>query len=167
MLFRSGNLTIPATVTSTTGNLIVFAKTSGSQAVFTNGITIAPAIQVIGGSTVSFNDALTASSTFTFTLGTLQFKAGVTSSAGTFVFSSGTTQKTLQSTSAGSQATISQTSGTVNCNYLTVKDCVATGGAIYNAFTGAGSSASANNINSGNNIGWNFIPAGSGFLSFF
>ena len=58
-------------------------------------------------------------------------------------------------------------SGTVNANYLTIQDSKATGGATFNAFTGAGGGSSANNVNSGNNTGWNFIPSGSGFLSFF
>jgi len=59
---------------------------------------------------------------------------------------------------AGTQATISKTSGTVSVSYLTIQDSVATGGATWNAFT----SAPYNNVNNGNNTGWNFTaPAGS------
>jgi hypothetical protein len=145
-----GNLTIPSTLSSTTGNLIVFRKTSGSQTVLTNGITIAPAIQVVGGAVVSFDDALTASSSFTFTLGTVKFKSGATTSVGTFVVS-GTTQKILQSTVGGLQATLSQSSGTVTATYLDIKDINATGGATWNART----DSSAKDL--GNNTGWSFI----------
>jgi len=162
-----GDLTIPATLSSVTGNLIVFAKTSGTQTVLTNGIAVnVTQMNVSGGGTVLFNDALTTTGTFAFQAGTMKLKAGATSSVGQFN-PINTTSKTLQSTSAGTQATISQASGTVNANYLTIQDSNATGGATFNAFTGSGSSASANNINSGNNTGWNFIPSSSGFLMFF
>lgn len=163
LTFGSG-MTGPNSATRT----LLFEATSGTQTITSNGVTINSAITCEGGATYSFADALTMGSTntLTFSLGTLQFKNGVTSTVGVFA-TSGTTQKTLQSTSAGSQATLSQASGTVNANYLTIKDSKATGGAIFNAFTGAGSSLSANNINSGNNTGWNFIPSGSGFLMFF
>jgi hypothetical protein len=146
-----GNLTIPATVTSVTGNLIQFAGTSGTQTVVTNGITIAStAIQIVGGSTVVFNDALTATGTqFVFTLGTIKFKSGVTSTISGFIIS-GTTQKFLQSTTPGSQATLSQASGTVDASYLTVQDINAVGGATWNAFV------NQQNVDAGNNDGWDF-----------
>ncbi len=146
-----GNLTIPATVTSVTGNLIQFAGTSGTQTVVTNGITIAStAIQIVGGSTVVFDDALTATGTsFAFTLGTIKFKSGVTSTVSNFT-TSGTTQKFLQSTTPGSQATLSQASGTVDVSYLTIQDSNATGGATWNAYV------NQQNIDAGNNDGWDF-----------
>jgi hypothetical protein len=80
--------------------------------------------------------------------GTLQLKSGVTSTVGSFV-TSGTTQKFLQSTLSGTQATLSDASGTVDATYLTIKDINATGGATFNAYP--------YNFNSdaGNNTGWN------------
>jgi len=60
-------------------------------------------------------------------------------------------QVTLNSISSGSQAAISKASGIVNASYLTIKDIIATGGAIWNAYTTKG------NIDDGNNTGWNFI----------
>jgi hypothetical protein len=103
------------------------------------------------GGTWAFQDALTQGSTraFTVTNGTVQLKNGVTSTVGAFA-TSGTNQKFLQSTLAGSQATLSQASGTVNASYLTIQDINATGGATWNALW------SNNNVDSGNNTGWFF-----------
>jgi hypothetical protein len=146
-----GDLTIPATVTSVGGNQIRFSKSSGTQTVLTNGITIgATSILVNGGGTVVFNDALTATGTaFTWTLGTIKFKAGVTSTLPTLT-TTGTTQKYLQSTAAGSQATLSIASGTISVSYTTIQDINATGGATWNAFL------TSNNVNAGNNTGWDW-----------
>lgn len=67
---------------------------------------------------------------------------------------------TLSSYNAGSQFTLSQPSGTVNSNYLAIKDCVATGGA--NFFAGL------NSTDNGNNSGWQFGNAPKGhFFEFF
>jgi hypothetical protein len=102
-------------------------------------------------------DALTidSASALTMTNGTLRLKAGATSTVGSFV-TSGTNQKFLQSTVVGTQATLSQASGTVSTNYLTIKDINATGGATWNAYV------TSNNINSGNNSGWDFyLPVNS------
>ncbi len=104
------------------------------------------------GGTFAFQDALTQGSTraFTITNGTVQLKNGVTSTVGAFA-TSGANQKFLESTLAGSQATLSQASGTVNATFLTIKDINATGGATWNAFT------SNNNVDAGNNTGWDFF----------
>jgi hypothetical protein len=70
----------------------------------------------------------------------------------------------LQSTIAGTQATISKPSGTILTNYLTIKDSAATGGAVWRAPTNNG------NIDNGNNTGWNFgaySANNSNFLAFF
>lgn len=164
------NLTFSTGMTVGSGaNTVSFIATTGTQAITTNGKTLDFPLAINGaGGTMAFQDALTQGSTRAFTIldGTVQLKAGATSTMGAFA-TSGTSIKYLQSTLAGTQATISQASGTVNANYLTIKDSNATGGATFNAFTGSGNSSSANNVNSGNNTGWNFIPSGSGFLSFF
>lgn len=92
--------------------------------------------------------------TFNFTAGTTQTLAsfGLNGTSGSPV--------TIQSTSAGSQATLSKASGTVSANWLTVKDINATGGATWNA---------ANSIDYGNNSGWNITspPSSGAFMQFF
>jgi len=146
-LILVSGMTLDAAGVSTT----TFAGTSGTQQITTAGQAINFPITFNGlGGTFAFQDALTLNSlrTLTFTNGTLQLKSGVTSTVGSFV-TSGTTQKFLQSTLSGTQATISQASGTVSVSYLTIKDSNATGGATFNAYP--------YNFNSdaGNNTGWN------------
>jgi hypothetical protein len=154
-----GDLTLVSGMTLNAGaNAITFRKTSGTQQITTAGKTIDFPLIFNGiGSTFAFQDALTQGSTraFTITNGTVQLKNGVTSTVGGFA-TSGTTQKILESTLAGSQATLSQASGTVNASYLTIKDINATGGATWNAYV------TNNNINAGNNVGWDFyLPVNS------
>jgi len=70
----------------------------------------------------------------------------------------------LSSTTAGTQATLSKTSGTVSVSYVKIKDSIATGGATWLAPTTSG------NINNGNNTGWIFgaySANNSKFLAFF
>ena len=147
-----GNTTISSGVTLTAGALVTpFAATSAK--------TITTALKTFDfpltfngiGGTWTFSDALTQGSTraFTITNGTVQLKAGATSTVGAFA-TSGTNQKFLQSTLAGTRATLSQASGTVSASYLTVKDINAAGGATWNAFYSNG------NSDAGNNTGWNF-----------
>jgi hypothetical protein len=156
-----GNVTIASTVTLGTITGLTFAATSGTQTVTTNGKTI-DGIFVVNapGATVSFSDSLTQGSTrtFTFSAGTLKFKAGATSTVGVFA-TSGSTQKFLQSTTAGSQATLSQASGTVSVSNLTIQDINAIGGAAWNAYV------DFQNIDAGNVDGWNFSlsPPYAGF----
>lgn len=134
----------------TTG--ITFAGTSGTQQITTNNVVLDLPLTFSGiGGTFAFQDALTQGTTraFTVTNGTVQLKAGATSTVGAFT-TSGANRKNLQSTTAGSRATLSQASGTVNASYLTIQDINATGGATWNALY------SSNNIDAGNNLGWNF-----------
>jgi len=152
-LYIYGNLTLSATQTITSGAAgSVFAATSGTKTITTNGVTIDRPFQFNGvGGTWAMQDALTLGSTRTLTLanGTLQLKNGVTSTVGGFA-TSGTNQKFLQSTLAGSQATLSQATGTVSVSYLTIQDSNATGGATWNAYADQG------NIDAGNADGWDF-----------
>jgi hypothetical protein len=148
-----GNLTNSATMILGGGTAsVIFRATSGVQQITNNGLTLDFPLIFNGiGSTMAFQDALTQSSTraFTITNGTVQFKNGVTSTVGVFT-TSGANQKFLQSVTLGSQATLSQASGTVNANNLTVRDINATGGATWNAFVDQG------NVDAGNVDGWNF-----------
>jgi len=149
-----GNFLISSGMTLSAANgPLLFAGTGTAQNITTNGKTLDFPLTFNGiGGTFAFQDALTQGSTraFTITNGTVQLKNGVTSTVGSFV-TSGTNQKFLQSTLAGSQATLSQASGTVNASYLAIRDINATGGAVWNARTDLGSKDITNNT------GWNFI----------
>ena len=150
----TGNLTVSAGMTVSAGtNTVIFLGTSVTQQITTNGKTLDFPMSFNGvGSTFSFQDALTQGSTKAFTIinGTVQFKSGVTSTVGSLT-TSGTNSKFLQSTLAGTQATLSQVTGTVSVGYLTIKDINATGGATFNAYT------VNSNVNAGNNLGWDFF----------
>jgi hypothetical protein len=146
------NLTLVSGMTLTNTGTIAFVGTSGTQQVTSAGLTLDCQISFTGiGGTVAFQDALTQGSTraFIITNGTIQLKNGVTSTVGSFS-TSGTNQKFLQSTTPGSQATLSQASGTVNASYLTIRDINAVGGAIWNAYV------NQFNSDAGNVDGWDF-----------
>lgn len=148
-----GNLTLSATQTvNAGGGTVGFAATSGTQTITSNGVTFNRNVNINApGATVVCADAFTqgVTNSFTVTAGTLQFKDGVTSTVGIFQ-TTGTSQKSLQSTTASVQATLSQASGTVDVSNLTIRDINATGGAIWNAYVNQG------NIDAGNNDGWDF-----------
>jgi len=142
------NLTLSTSITvSGTGAFAIAGR--NTQTITLAGRTITNALSITSAGIVSCADALTVSNTLTFASGTLRLKNGVTSTITTFA-TSGTVQKTLESTLAGSQATLSQASGIVNATFLTIKDINATGGATWNAFT------TNNNVDAGNNLGWDF-----------
>ncbi len=134
------------------GTFVFVGGSPRTQKITTSGIVITTNINVDApGCIVQFQDALAlAPRTLTITDGTVQLKDGVTSTVGAFV-TSGTSQKFLQSTVPGSQATLSQSSGTVNVSNLTIQDINATGGATWDAFV------TNNNVDAGNNTGWDFF----------
>jgi hypothetical protein len=148
-----GNLTFSSGMTIAGGTgTTVFNATSGTQTITTNGQIIDFPFQFQGvGGTFAFQDALTQGSTRAFTIinGTVQLKNGVTSTVGSFV-ANNPNVKFLQSTTPGSQATLSQASGTVNVADLTIRDINAIGEASWNAYT------DFENTDAGNNDGWNF-----------
>jgi hypothetical protein len=162
-LYGSLNL---GSVSSVSGDLMVFASTSGTKTITTNGRTLDCPITFNGvGGAWAFQDALTMGSTRAMTLpnGTVQLKAGTTNTVGSFT-TSGTNLKYLQSTTPGVRATISDASGTNTATYTVITDSAATGGATWTA-------TSATNINGGNNTGWTFaapvaVPI-NGFFAFF
>ena len=148
-----GNLIMSAGMTVNAGTSITtFAGTLGLQQITTNGKTLdfPLTFNSVGGN-FAFQDALTQGAThaFTITNGTVQLKNGVTSTVGLFV-ANNSNVKFLQSTTPGSQATLSQASGTVNVADLTIRDINAVGGAAWNAYT------DFENTDAGNNDGWNF-----------
>jgi hypothetical protein len=61
---------------------------------------------------------------------------------------------TLDTTIAGTRATLSKSSDTVSVSYVSIKDSNATGGATWEAYAANG------NVDAGNNLGWLFaVPA--------
>jgi hypothetical protein len=63
----------------------------------------------------------------------------------------------LGSTTLGTQATISDASGTNTVTYLTIKDSNATGGAVWDA-------PAVTNVDAGNNLGWNIYHSYYGWF---
>ena len=150
-----GGLTLSTGMTLTaSASALTFGATSGTSTITTNGKTVDFPLTFNGvGGTFEFTDALTLGSTraFTVTNGVVKLKNGTTNTVGSFATGAGTTQRFLQSTVAGSQATISDASGTNTATYLTIQDINATGGATWNAY------ATNNNVNAGGNSGWDFF----------
>ena len=161
--FRNSNLTVHGNYTLAASPMVVqagteitFFATTTSQNITTNAQTLDFPVTFSGvGGTFVMQDALTLGSTraLTMTNGTLQLAAGTTNTVGSFV-TTGTTLKYLQSTTPGTQATISDASGTDSVSYLSVQDSNATGGAAWDA-------NDATNVNAGNNTGWFFAPTPS------
>ena len=157
-----GNLILNSTMAVGSGaDIVSMQATSGTKTITSAGQTMDFPFAINGlGGTFACSDALTLGSAreLRLTNGTLQLKAGVTSTIGSLT-TTGTNQRFLQSTLSGTQATLSDASGTNSVSYLTIKDSNATGGATFNAF------ASNFNVNNGNNSGWIF-QTGSMFLMF-
>ena len=146
-----GDLVLSTGMTVTGGTNTWHFLATTAQTITTNNQTLDFPVTFDGiGGTWSCADALTLGSTqiLTLTNGTLKLKSGVTSTVGSFA-TSGTNAKYLLSTTFGSQATLSQASGTVTVEYLTVQDSNATGGAIFDALA-------ITNVDAGNNTGWLF-----------
>jgi fibronectin-binding autotransporter adhesin len=144
-----GNLDAGSATSITGTSTVTFAATSGTKTIRTNALTYGGSFTFNGiGGTWEMQDALTLTTTLTMTNGTLKLKSGTTSTVGAFA-TSGTNPKYLYATTFGSQATISDASGTNTVEYLTIQDSNATGGAIFDALA-------ITNVDAGNNTGWLF-----------
>ena len=106
-----------------TNNGGVFMPNSGT-------VTFSSTTQSITGSNTWNNLALTASSTLTFPSGAIQTIGGTLSCLGTAI-----SPITLKSSTPGTPATLSKSSGIVNCDYLSLTDSAATGGSAWNQGT--------------------------------
>ena len=146
-----GSLVVSSGMTITSSGSIWSFVATTPQTITTNGVTFDVPMTFDGiGGTWEMQDALTMGSTRTLTMtnGTLKLKSGTTSTVGAFA-TSGTNPKYLYATTFGSQATISDASGTNTVEYLTIQDSNATGGAIFDALA-------ITNVDAGNNTGWLF-----------
>ena len=104
--------------------------------------------------TVSGNNTFTEIASTKTVAHTLRLTAGSTTTVGAFtVAGSAGNVVTLDTTSAGSAATLSKSSGIVGVNYLSIRDSTATGGATWYA--------GINSTNVSNNTGWLFSSAPS------
>lgn len=149
MTLTPGTSTVVISNTTTTGKTFV-----GGEKIYNNLTITGDNVTISGSNTFNTltlnNDGLTNGTKFT---------AGTTQTVTDFV-AEGTDGNLvyIQSSSAGSTATLSQALGTVSCNYLSIKDSTATGGATWYA--------GRNSINMGNNSGWIFNPLSMGFTNF-
>ena len=117
----------------------------------------AGALTISGSNTFNNITNTTQPATVTFTASTTQTVSnfGLSGTSGNLI--------TINSSTAGTQATLSKTTGTINAQYLSIQDSSATGGATWNALTSNG------NVNAGNNSGWIFgtvSATGNFFLLF-
>jgi hypothetical protein len=140
------------TVSAATG---VISMNSASSKIFAGGARTWPTLNQGGSGALTIQQSnsfanITNSvqpATITLTAGTTQTVAafGVSGTAGNLI--------TLNSSAAGTRATLSDSVGTVEVSNVSIKDINATGGANWNAFLKSG------NVDAGNNLGWDFFPA--------
>jgi hypothetical protein len=149
--------------TGFTGNSYTINMTNASSKTFAGGNgsygTLvqagAGALTISGSNAFADIQATTRPSTITFTAGTTQSLSNFTLS--------GTTGNlvTINSTTAGTQYTLTKSNGTVSVNYLSIQDSNVTGGAYWGTTTSTFVS---------NNTGWNLAPPSSingQFMAFF
>lgn len=138
------------TVSASTG---IISMTSASSKTFAGGAKSWPTLNQggVGALTIQQNNTFVnitntvQPATITLTAGTTQTVSafGVSGTAGNLI--------TLNSSSSGSQAILSDASGTNSVSFVSIKDINATGGAAWEAFITNG------NVNAGNNTGWDFL----------
>lgn len=149
LVFNQGTSTIRLADGSTTGKTFAGGGLTYRDVVLDGAGTAT--YTITGANTFnSFSNAKTVAATVAFPAST------TTTFTGFDLDGTATGQLTIQSATSGTRTILSQASGTVNANYLTLKDTNATGGALWNAFTNTGSTNSHGNINNGNNLGWDF-----------
>lgn len=129
--------------------------TSASAKTFAGGARTYPTLNQGGSGALTIQQSNTfANITNTVQPATITLAAGTTQTVGEFGVS-GTAGNliTLNSSTSGTRATLSD-SGRVNyVSFVSIKDISATGGALWNAFLSRG------NVDAGNNLGWNFVSS--------
>lgn len=160
------DMTGTITMNAGTSNIVMALNTAGTQNFQGAGKTYNKL--TYGGSTASALLNITDANTFaeitsTRTIaGTITFAASTTTTVSAFTVSGASGNLiTINSSSAGTPATLSKSTGAVSVSYLSIQDSTATGGATWYA---------SNSTDGGNNTGWIFSapPSTSGnFLTFF
>jgi hypothetical protein len=163
--FTVGTNFILATSTGMTlnsGTSTVTMTSALAKTFFGGGLTYynlnqggAGTLTISGSNTFNNITNTTQPATVTFTAGTTQTVSsfGLSGTAGNLI--------TINSTTPGSQFTLSDPSGIINAQYLSIQDSNATGGATWRALISNG------NVNAGNNTGWIFsLATGNMFLMF-
>jgi hypothetical protein len=129
--FRTGGLTVGTinyTLSGSTGTLTIFNGGTYGTLNFSDGAN-ARTLKFQNGQTYTFTNAF-----------------NVNGGSGRLI--------TIDTDSAGNAATLSKSSGTVSCDYLSIQDSTATGGATWYA--------GANSTSVSGNSGWNFSSPPSG-----
>lgn len=137
------------TVSASTGTI---SMTSGSAKTFAGGGKTWPTLNQGGAGALTITQSNTfANITDTVQPATVTLTAGTTQTV-TSLGLAGTSGNliTLNSSVAGTRATIYKASGSVSLSFVSIKDIAATGGANFNAFTSNGC------VDGGNNTGWDF-----------
>lgn len=140
------------TVSASTGTVNM---TSASAKTFAGGAKTWPTLNQGGAGTLTIQQSNTfANITNTAQPATITLTSGTTQTVTAFS-ASGTAGNliTLNASTPGSQATLSDSGGTNSVSYVSITDIAATGGASWEAYTANG------NVNGGNNTGWLFEPA--------
>lgn len=140
------------TVSAATG---IISMTSASAKTFAGGGKTWPTLNQGGAGALTIQQANTfANITNTVQPATIAFPASTTTTVGAFGVS-GTSGNliTLNSSTSGTRATLSDASGVNSVSFCDIKDINATGGAFWRSYTSAG------NVDSGNNVGWDFDEA--------
>ena len=123
---QAGTLTLAAdknlNVSDDWSNAGTFTASSGSTVTFTTGT------HTLTGANTFYNLTLNASNTVTFPASTTQTISNTFSCAGTLG-----NLITINSSSVGTKATLSKASGTVSCDYMSITDSLAIGGAEWHA----------------------------------
>ena len=140
------------TVSASSGTI---SMTSASAKAFAGGAKTWPTLNQGGAGALTIQQSnsfanITNSvqpATITLTASTTQTVAifGVSGTAGNLI--------TLNTSTSGTRATLSDTDGTNEVSNVSIKDINATGGAIWNAFLKSG------NVDAGNNSGWDFFQS--------
>lgn len=141
------------TVSASTGTI---SMTSGSAKTFSGGAKVWPTLNQGGSGALTIAQSNTfANITNTVQPATITFTTGTTQTVSAFS-ASGTSgnQITLNTTVAGTLATLNGTTGIVNARYVNIKDIRAQGYTEWNALVDQGA------VDQGNNPGWNFITLG-------
>jgi hypothetical protein len=137
------------TVSASTGTI---SMTSASAKTFSGGGLIWPTLNQGGAGALTVQQSNTFTNiTNTVQPATITLTAGTTQTVGAFnVAGTSGNLITLNSSSAGTQATLIDSSGVNSVLFVSIQDINATGGAVWNAYSSSG------NIDAGNNTGWDF-----------